>query len=89
MKAAVDWCRPETSNVHTAPFTWQQSALMALAINLAGFAGGLCMSAVKRDRGIKDFGHMIEGHGGMLDRVDALLFAAPFGFAVILLAIHS
>jgi phosphatidate cytidylyltransferase len=57
-----------------------QAALMALAIALAGFLGGLVMSAVKRDRGVKDYGSMIEGHGGVLDRVDSLLFAAPLFF---------
>ena len=53
---------------------------MALAIALMGFVGGLVMSAVKRDRGVKDYGSLIEGHGGVLDRVDSLLFAAPLFF---------
>lgn len=62
------------------PFTPWQAALMALAINLMGFFGGLVMSAIKRDRGVKDWGHMIEGHGGMLDRLDSVCFAAPIFF---------
>lgn len=62
------------------PFTPLQAAGMSLAIVLMGFAGGLVMSAIKRDRGIKDFGTMIEGHGGMLDRIDSLCFAAPVFF---------
>jgi phosphatidate cytidylyltransferase len=62
------------------PFSPWQAAAMALVINLMGFAGGLCMSAIKRDRGIKDFGAMIEGHGGMLDRIDSICFAAPIFF---------
>jgi phosphatidate cytidylyltransferase len=45
-----------------------------------GFAGGLTMSAIKRDRGVKDFGNMIEGHGGVLDRIDSICFAAPVFF---------
>jgi phosphatidate cytidylyltransferase len=62
------------------PFNPWQAALMALAIALMGFVGGLVMSAVKRDRGVKDYGSLIEGHGGVLDRVDSLLFAAPIFF---------
>ena len=62
------------------PFNPWQAALMALVINLMGFFGGLVMSAIKRDRGVKDWGHMIEGHGGMLDRLDSVVFAAPVFF---------
>jgi phosphatidate cytidylyltransferase len=62
------------------PFTPAEAALMSLAITLMGFAGGLVMSAVKRDRGVKDYGSLIEGHGGVLDRIDSLLFAAPIFF---------
>jgi len=62
------------------PFSPWQAAAMALAITLAGFAGGLIMSAIKRDRGVKDYGTLIQGHGGMLDRIDSLCFAAPIFF---------
>jgi phosphatidate cytidylyltransferase len=53
---------------------------MAFAVVLAGFAGGLVLSAVKRSLGAKDWGSMVEGHGGMLDRMDSLAFAAPIFF---------
>ncbi|MGI9252922.1 MAG: phosphatidate cytidylyltransferase [Thermomicrobiales bacterium] len=62
------------------PFAPWQAAVMALVIALMGFAGGLTMSAIKRDRGIKDFGGLIAGHGGILDRIDSLCFAAPVFF---------
>jgi phosphatidate cytidylyltransferase len=62
------------------PFGVWQAGAMALLIALVGFLGGLVMSAIKRDRGIKDWGAMIEGHGGMLDRVDSVCFAAPIFF---------
>ena len=65
------------------PFTPWQSAGVSLAITLAGFCGGLVMSAIKRDRGVKDYGSLIEGHGGVMDRVDSLCFAAPVFFHIV------
>jgi len=62
------------------PFAPWQAAAMALVITLMGFFGGLVMSAIKRDRGVKDWGQLIEGHGGMLDRIDSVIFAAPIFF---------
>lgn len=62
------------------PFQPWQAALMAGAITLTGFAGGLTLSAIKRDRGIKDYGALLEGHGGILDRIDSLCFSAPLFF---------
>jgi len=62
------------------PFTWQQSLVMAFVIVVMGFLGGLTLSAVKRGLGAKDWGVMIEGHGGMLDRLDSVSFAAPVFF---------
>lgn len=65
------------------PFTPLQAAGFAFAICLFGFAGGLVASAIKRDRGVKDFGALIAGHGGILDRVDSLCFAAPLFFHLV------
>jgi phosphatidate cytidylyltransferase len=62
------------------PFTMAQAALFAGLIVLLGFFGGLVMSAIKRDRGVKDWGTLIEGHGGVLDRLDSVCFAAPVFF---------
>lgn len=62
------------------PFTRAQAAWMSLAITFMGFAGGITMSAIKRDRGIKTFGTGIIGQGGVLDRIEAICFAAPIIF---------
>jgi phosphatidate cytidylyltransferase len=64
------------------PFQPLQAFLVALAITLMGFLGGLVMSAIKRDRGVKDWGSLIEGHGGMLDRLDSVCFSAPVFFHI-------
>jgi len=65
------------------PFSFWISAGMSLVIVLAGFLGGLALSAVKRSLGAKDWGTMIEGHGGMLDRFDSISFAAPIFFHLV------
>jgi phosphatidate cytidylyltransferase len=62
------------------PFHPWQAALFSFLITMTGFLGGLVMSAIKRDRGVKDWGHIIEGHGGVLDRLDSVCFAAPIFF---------
>jgi phosphatidate cytidylyltransferase len=62
------------------PFTMLESAFMSLVITLMGFFGGLVMSAIKRDRGVKDWGHLIAGHGGFIDRLDSVIFSAPIFF---------
>jgi phosphatidate cytidylyltransferase len=62
------------------PFTLLQSGVIAFIIVVMGFLGGLTLSAVKRSLGAKDWGTMIGGHGGVLDRMDSVIFAAPIFF---------
>ena len=64
------------------PFSPLQAAGMVTLVVLMGFFGGLVMSAIKRDRGVKDWGHAIAGHCGVMDRIDSLSFAAPVFFHV-------
>jgi phosphatidate cytidylyltransferase len=59
------------------PFSAWMAGVMSLVIALMGFAGAMTMSAIKRDRGVKDYGTLVEGHGGVLDRIDSICFAAP------------
>lgn len=65
------------------PFTPVEAALLAFVIVVMGFFGGLVMSAIKRDLGVKDWGHMIAGHGGFIDRLDSVVFAAPVFFHLV------
>jgi phosphatidate cytidylyltransferase len=65
------------------PFTHLQTAGFAALIALCGTAGGLVMSAIKRDAGVKDYGSLIAGHGGVMDRIDSLTFAAPVFFHIV------
>lgn len=65
---------------YMTPFRAWQAGLMSLIVALMGVAGGLTMSAIKRDRGVKDFGTLLPGHGGMLDRIDSVTFSVPVFF---------
>ncbi|MCQ1857644.1 phosphatidate cytidylyltransferase [Haemophilus sputorum] len=65
------------------PFTYWQAGLIGLIVCIMGFLGGLVMSAIKRDHGVKDWGKMINGHGGMLDRMDSVCFSAPIFFHIV------
>ncbi len=65
------------------PFAPWQAFLVSLLIALMGFFGGLVMSAIKRDKGVKDWGHLIAGHGGFVDRLDSVVFSAPIFFHVV------
>jgi phosphatidate cytidylyltransferase len=64
------------------PFTWYGSGVMALLISIMGSSGKMTMSAIKRDRGIEDYGTLVHGHSGVLDRIDSVCFAAPIFFHV-------
>jgi len=65
------------------PFTWLQAVAISFVIVVMGVLGGLTLSAMKRSLGAKDWGVMIEGHGGMLDRMDSVSFAAPVFFHIV------
>jgi phosphatidate cytidylyltransferase len=65
------------------PFNPLQAAYLSFIIVIMGFFGGLVLSAVKRDRGVKDWGHLIAGHGGFIDRLDSVIFSAPVFFHLV------
>jgi phosphatidate cytidylyltransferase len=72
--AALYWATPFQGQY------WWMAAAMSAVISLMAFAGGITMSAIKRDRGVTDYGTLVEGHGGVLDRIDSICFAAPVFF---------
>ena len=64
------------------PFTWYGAGFMALIISTMASSGSMTMSAIKRDRGLSDYGTLVTGHAGVLDRIDSVCFAAPIFFHV-------
>lgn len=63
--------------------TWPRAAVVGLLLAIMGMLGDLCESAVKRGAGVKDSGDLIPGHGGILDRLDSLIFACPVLYALV------
>lgn len=62
------------------PFNPWEAACMSMVVGAMGMFGGMTMSAIKRDRGVNDYGSLVLGHAGVLDRIDTLCFAAPVFF---------
>lgn len=56
---------------------------IGILLSIIGQVGDLAASSIKRYVGIKDFSHLIPGHGGMLDRIDSLIFIAPFAYILL------
>ena len=79
LAAVLWWAAP--------PFQPWHAAIVGLVVALMGFAGGMTMSAIKRDRGVKDYGTLVVGHGGVLDRIDSICFAAPVFYHMTVLVI--
>ena len=66
--AALSWA---------TPFYWWEAGVMAAVVTAMACAGSMTMSAIKRDRGVADYGTLVQGHAGVLDRIDSICFAAP------------
>ena len=65
------------------PLSAPNVILVSALIAIAGFSGDVVISAIKRDKGIKDMGNSIPGHGGVFDRIDSLAYTAPVFFHLV------
>lgn len=65
-------------------FGWWKPVVLGFVVALVGTLGDLSASMLKRDLGIKDFGNLLKGHGGVMDRADSILMSAPFIYALLL-----
>ena len=65
------------------PLSAPNVILVSALVAIAGFSGDVVISAIKRDKGIKDMGNSIPGHGGVFDRIDSLAYTAPVFFHLV------
>jgi phosphatidate cytidylyltransferase len=77
---AVSMALPWLVRFSFPDFDWPELVLSGLIVGIGGQLGDLTISVIKRDIGVKDMGTLIEGHGGILDRVDSLIYVAPLFF---------
>jgi phosphatidate cytidylyltransferase len=68
---------------------WWHGAVLGLFVALAATLGDLAESLLKRDLGVKDMSSLLPGHGGLMDRLDSILFAAPTAYAVLMLLLPA
>ena len=73
------------SGVPEFGLSWQVGAALSVPIAVVGQVGDFAESVLKRDAEVKDSSHLLPGHGGVLDRLDALFFTVPLTYALLLL----
>ncbi len=71
------------------PFGYVEAAVLSATVAVMGFCGAMTMSAIKRDRGVTDYGTLVQGHAGLLDRIDSLCFAAPVFYHMVRFLYHG
>lgn len=72
-------------NVFNVEYSYISVAIITILLSILSQIGDLAASSIKRYTGIKDFSNLIPGHGGMLDRIDSIVFAAPFAYFLFML----
>jgi phosphatidate cytidylyltransferase len=62
---------------------WWHGAVLGIGVSAAAVLGDLAESLIKRDLGVKDMSKLLPGHGGLMDRLDSVVFAAPTAFMLL------
>lgn len=73
------------NNYFSQNFSYMYVSIIAISLSILSQIGDFAASSIKRYTGIKDFSNLIPGHGGMLDRIDSVIFIAPFAYFLLLM----